>query len=234
MVRIPVVAALLCLPLLTSCATSHSEAPLATNFSTAHQLKLQAASHWNTIAKDVAKQISASLKEMHPLYVNQSSVKTVFDRAFANQLTSALLAEGHTVLKTPAGALSVEVDTQTIRFSADRPRNTYVGLPAVGLPTALAAGVWALRNVQINTIPPVLGAVAVGFDAHTWFSSEFASGGTPQTEIIVTTSISDENQYLAHSTSIYYVADSDSRMYVYEPPIPPFQAQTRNVGVTGQ
>ncbi|MDP2829234.1 MAG: hypothetical protein Q8O37_11590, partial [Sulfuricellaceae bacterium] len=67
--------------------------------------------------------------------------------------------------------------------------------------------------------------------SYAWFQSEFATGDTPQTEIIVTTSVSDASQYLARSTSIYYVADADLRMYVYEPP---FQAQTKNMGVTGQ
>jgi hypothetical protein len=74
-------------------------------------------------------------------------------------------------------------------------------------------------------------AVVAGADAYTWFQSEFATGATPQTEIIVTTSVSDASQYLARSTSIYYVADADSEMYVYTPPI---LTQTKNMGVTGQ
>jgi hypothetical protein len=99
--------------------------------------------------------------------------------------------------------------------------------------TALTTGVWALRDVKA-TVGTVLGAgvaVAAGADAYSWFRSEFATGETPQTEIIVTASISDANQFLARSTSIYYVADADSRMYVYEPPV---QTPTRNMGVTGQ
>lgn len=229
MTRTQLATALICLPLFAGCATPFSEAPLATNFPTSKQPKLQAAAHWNAIAGDVARQISADLKERRPLFVNQSSAKTAFDRAFANQLTSALLAEGHTVLKAPAGALSVDVDTQAVRFSANRPQYDHVGLP-----TALMAGVWALRNVKINTTASVLGAgvvVAAGVDAYTWFKSEFATGETPQTEIIITTSTSNANQYLAHSTNIYYVADADSRMYVYEPP---FRPQTKAMGVTGQ
>ncbi|MCM2288313.1 MAG: hypothetical protein NDI67_04725 [Sulfuritalea sp.] len=223
------VAALLCLPLLAACATPYSEAPLATNFPTSKQQKLQAAAHWNVIAGDVAKQISSGLKEKRPLFVNQSLVKTAFDRAFTNDLISALVAEGYTVMKSPDGALSVDVDTQAVRFSPNRPQYNHTGLA-----TAVTAGVWALRDVSLDTAGQVLGAgvaVAAAADAYSWFRSEFASGQTPQTEIIVTTSVSDARQYLARRTSIYYVADSDSRMYVYEPP---FQAQTKNIGVTGQ
>lgn len=227
MTRTRFVAALLCLPLFTGCATPYSEAPLATNFTTSKQAKLQAAAHWNVIAGDVAQQISVGLKDKRPLFVNQSSVKTAFDRAFTNDLISALVAGGHTVLKSPAGALSVDVDTQVVQFSPNRPQYKHVGLA-----TALMTGVWALRNVNLDTAGKVLGtgvAVAAGVDSYAWFQSEFATGKTPQTEIIVTTSVSDASQYLAHSTSIYYVADADSRMYE-----PPFQAQTKNMGVTGQ
>lgn len=229
MTRIRFVATLLCLPLFAGCATPCSEAPLATNFPTSKQQKLQAAAHWNVIAGDVAKQISAGLKDKRPLFVNQSSIKTAFDRAFTNDLISALVAGGYTVLKSPDGALSVDVDTQAVRFSPNRPQYNHAGVA-----TAVTGGVWALRDVSLNTAGEVLGAavaLAAAADAYSWFRAEFATGETPQTEIIVTISVSDASQYLARSTSIYYVADADSRMYVYEPP---FQAQTKSMGVTGQ
>ena len=225
MTRTRFVAALLCLPLLAACATPYTEAPLATNFPTSKQPKLQAAAHWNVIAGDIAKQISAGLKDKRPLFVNQSAVKTGFDRAFTNDLISALVANGYTVLKSPAGALSVDVDTQVVRFSPNRPQYNHTGLA-----TALTTGVWALHQAHATTGAVLVAGVASA-DAYSWFRSEFATGETPQTEIIVTASISDANQFLARSTSIYYVADADSRMYVYEPPV---QTPTRNMGVTGQ
>jgi uncharacterized lipoprotein YajG len=219
------VAALACLQFVAGCATPYSEAPLATNFPTNRQPKLQAAAHWNVIAGDVAKQISAGLKDKRPLFVDQSSVRTAFDRAFTNDLISALVAGGHTVLKSPTGALNVDVDTQTVRFSPNRPQYNYAGVA-----TALTTGVWALHQAHA-TAGAVLVAGVASADAYSWFRAEFATGETPQTEIIVTTSVSDASQYLARSTSIYYVADTDSRMYVYEPP---FQAQTKTMGVTGK
>lgn len=204
-------AALALTAMVVGCATPYSEVPLATNFPTTKQPKVQAAAHWNTIAGDVASQISSKLAERRPLHVAQPATKTAFDRAFANQLTSALVAGGHTVLKSPGGALTVEVDTQVVSFSPDRPQYRHVGTA-----TALTTGVWALRNVSIDTVGRVLGAgvaVAAGFDTYTWFQSEFASGETPKTEIIVTTSVSDNNQYVSRSTSVYYVADSDKALY---------------------
>ena len=42
------IAAALAAMLATACATPHAPAPLATNFETSKQHKLQAAAHWNT------------------------------------------------------------------------------------------------------------------------------------------------------------------------------------------
>lgn len=212
---------------LSGCATPYSEAPLATNFATTKQQKLQAAAHWNVIASDVAKQIAAGLKNnMPPLFVNQSVAKTAFDRAFSNQLISALVGDGFSVQKAPTGALSVEVDTQVVLFSPDRPQYKYVGVP-----TALMTGVWALHTAEA-TSGAVLYAGVAAADAYSWFRSEFATGETPQSEIIVTISVSDADRYLVRSTNVYYVADTDRRMY--EPPAAPRVVQTKTMGVTGQ
>lgn len=224
--NVSAVAAAICLPLLAGCATPYSEAPLATNFPTTKQQKLQAAAHWNVIAGDVARQIAADLKEKPPLHVNPPTAKTEFNRAFGNLLVSALVAEGFSVQKTPVGAKSVDVDTQAVRFSADRPQYEFVGKP-----TAVMTGLWALRDVKLTTVARVLaagiGAAAV-YDAHAWFRSEFATGETPQTEIIVTTSVSDADRYLTRSTNVYYVADTDSGIYT-----PPRIVNIKEMRVTG-
>lgn len=199
---------------LSGCATPYSEAPLATNFPTNKQQKLQAASHWNVIASDVAKQLLVNLKAksgVSALYVNQGANKTEFDRIFGNQLISALMAEGFTVLKSPSGALSVDVVTQSVQFSANRPQYNYAGVP-----TMLAGGVWALHQASPAAIAT---AAVVGGDAYMWFRSEFSTGATPQNEIVITTSVSDSNQYLARTTSVYYVADSDASLYRAPAPV---------------
>lgn len=193
--------------MLAGCATPYSEAPLATNFPTTKQEKMQAAAHWNVIAKDVAAQITSKLAEKRPLHVAQPAGKSAFERAFSNQLISSLVANGQTVMKHSAGALSVEVDTQVVGFSANRPQYRHTGTA-----TALTAGIWAL-HVGEATAGAVLASAVVAADAYSWFRSEFATGETPKTEIIVTTSVSDGNQYLSRNTSVYYVADFDKALY---------------------
>lgn len=209
--------------LLAGCATPHSEAPLATNFPTSQQQKIQAAAHWQVIATDVARQLSTDLKSRPVLYVNRDRHDSAFDRAFGNQLVSALLEQGFVVQKSPQGAFSVDFETQVVRFSANRPQYRHAGTPS-----ALAAGVWALHKANA-TAGAVLAAGLVGADAYSWFRSEFATGGTPQTEILVTTSVSDANRYLARSTNVYYVADTDGRLYESSP-----ATKVKQIGVTGK
>jgi len=193
--------------LLTGCATPHSEAPLATNFPTTKQQKVQAAAHWNVIAKDVARHISSKHSDKRPLHISQLAGKSAFDRAFSNQLVSSLVESGQTVMKHPVGALSVEVDTQVVSFSSNRPQYRHAGTA-----TALTTGIWAL-HVGEATAGAALYAGIAAADAYAWFRSEFATGETPTTEIIVTTSVSDGSQYISRNTSVYYVADSDKALY---------------------
>lgn len=192
---------------LAGCATPYSEVPLATNFPTTKQEKVQAAAHWNVIAKDVARQITQRLPDQKPLYVVQKEGPTTFERAFSSLLISALVANGHTVTKQPSGASIIETDTQVVSFSANRPQYRNAGTA-----TALAAGIWALHLGEA-TAGAVLSSAIVAGDAYSWFRAEFASGETPQTEIIVTTSVSDGTRYLSRNTSIYYVADTDRELY---------------------
>lgn len=215
-------AALFIAAMLAGCAMPYSEAPLATNFPTTKQEKVQAAAHWDFIAKDVASRITARLPaEKKPLYFVQKSGGSAFDRAFANMLISSLVANGQTVVKQPAGALSIEVDTQVVRFSENRPQYKHAGTAS-----ALTTGLWVLNEVE-PTAAGALTALVFAGDAYAWFRSEFASGETPQTEIIVTTSISDDERYLARSTNVYYTADPDIALYQARPSLPVGKIQVR-------
>jgi hypothetical protein len=213
-------AGLLALAALASgCATPYSDAPLATNFETTKQRKLQTAAHWTTIAQDVAEQLAGKVPQGSALFVSLPQQRTPFERAFAGQLTTSLIGAGYAVLKSPEGALLVEVDTQAVRFTPERPHHRYVGA------SALAGGVWALHEVDVLSAGG-WGLLALGAgDALTWFRSEFATGATPRTEILINTSVSDANRYLARNTSVYYVAEDDhasafNSLYAPPPAIP--------------
>lgn len=219
-------AAALAVLLATACATPYAPAPLATNFETSKQPKLQAAAHWNTIAQDVAAKLSARLPQSAPLFINQQANASPFERAFTNQLITALIDAGHSVMRTPEGALRVGVETQAVPFAADRPQYRHAGKA-----TALGAGLWALYDIveYASNGPAKAALLAVGAaDAYAWFDSEFAGGGTPSMEIIVNTSVTEANRYLARNTSVYYVADADQQLYTG-----PTQVRARNFQVEG-
>lgn len=199
--------------LLGGCATPYAEAPVAANFPTTKQNKLQAGAHWKAIANDLAKTVSAKAGGAQSVYLNPPP-KSAFNQAFHSQLLTALVSQGVNVVKQASAAdMAVDIDTQVVKFSADRPQYTYVGAP-----TALTAGAWALHSVGpvAWSTGQVLGGVtaaAVTGDALSWFRSEFATGATPMNEIFVTVTVSDKNRYLARASNVYYVADSDQGLY---------------------
>lgn len=196
----------------TACSTPYSPTPLATNFATDKQHKLQAAAHWTTIAHDVATRLSSRLPRSAPLFIVPPENPSAFERAFNAQLVTTLVDAGHLVTRVHEGALQVELDTQAVPFAADRKQYRHAGKA-----TALGAGVWVLYDI-VEHAPSGAGQAALlalgAADALAWSESEFAAGATPSMEIIVTASVTSATHYLARNTSVYYVADSDQRLYL--------------------
>lgn len=200
---------------LTSCAKQYNEAPIATNFLSTEQPKLQAASHWNLITQDIAAELlrrlpTTSMTQTR-LYVETNIPSSPFNTAVKNQLITSLVNAGEKVSKTPEYALDVNIDTQVIQFS----RYSYehdLTRQFVGAPTLIASGIWAIAATQPSTAGAVTALVA-GNDTYTWFTSKYATGDVPKTEIIVNVSISNDREYLARSTTVYYVSDTDEDLY---------------------
>lgn len=196
--------------LLTGCA-QFAETPMATNFPNEKQRKMQAASHWHLIAQDAASRLIAQLPARKPLHVRESARPSSFEGAFRQQLIASLLQAGYPVMKSDAhyGTLVVEVSAKPVRFSPDRLQNR-----TSGQLTLLSSGLWVLERIYDKVSPgAAMVSAAAAADATHWLRSEFASGPTPRTELIVTTSISDSERYLAQTTAAYYTSDTDARLY---------------------
>ena len=215
--------------LLAGCASRYTPTPLAANFPTTKQAKLQAAHHWGVIADNIEKHIVAELPKSprRPVYLNEAKDPTPFQRALAAQLTTSLVNDGYVVSRTPAGSLKVDMDVQAVTFTANRPQYRYYGEKAV-----LTGGVWLLSEIEAPALLDVA-AGAGAWDAYDWFNAQFAPGATPRTEIIVTVSVSDQYRYLARNTSAYYVADSDRLLYGIVDPKPEEPKLTRTFQVRG-
>ena len=199
--------------LVAGCAIPYSPVPLATNAATSKQAKLQAAAHWKAISSHIEKELTPALKKSPniPLYIDALQ-PTSFNQAMAGQLITSLVSDGYVVSKTPNAALKVEIDTQVVEFTANRPQYKFAGERS-----ALVGGAWVLTEID-HSVPWLASVAIVGEDAYSWFRSEFSSGATPKTEIIVTISVSDERRYYARYTSVYYVTDNDRQLYEVAPP----------------
>lgn len=194
-----------------------NETPIATNFQTSNQLKLQASQHWLNIADDTGRAVVDLLRQPRTcpvttqpcktIYVKPAEIVTEFSRAFHNQLITTLVKQGLSVSKEPHTDFVVEMDVQPVRFSPNRPQYRYAGVPV-----QLGPGIWGLRDV-VSMSPTDPNATPPSPSALHWFRSEFAVGETPQTEIVVTVSIIDGTRYLSRVQNAYYIADTDRRLY---------------------
>jgi len=199
--------------MLAACATPYSETPLAGNFATTNQNKLQASSHWLLIAKDVAEQIKLGTDKVGaPVYVTPPSQNSKFSHVFYDQVITSLVNQGVIVRRVHDATVQVvDIDTQLVRFSPDREQNRRFTSMA-----ALAAGVSALYGVNwASGTKAAVGGIAAtaGYDWLSWVDQEYAKGKTPSYELIITTSLTKNAQYLARRTDAYYINDSDAPLY---------------------
>jgi len=216
-----------------------NEVPIAANFPTSNQLKLQAAEHWRRVAQESAEALVKGLPRGGLLHLRRScnasgcaprACETTFTRVFHNDFLTALVGLGYQVTEAPAAnALIVDVDAQAVAFAPNRPQYRYAGRAV-----QLGPGLWALGDTS-SLIDPQ-GAEArrtAGWDTN-WFRTEFAAGPTPRNELVVTVSAMTPAQaYVARSTRVYYTADADAGHYFCGGQ-DPARARTWTIPVVGE
>lgn len=190
-----------------------SQLPIPANHPISSQKKARAAHHWDVLADDIAlqTQINAYGKESaikgKPLYIREPREATSFNKAFRNFLITRLVNRGMVVNDHPvAGTIEITYDTQIVRHESNR----YTHIP--GTLTALTAGVWAIHGLAESGMDAVPGALAVSALAD-WGLGHYAGGAT-HTELIVTTSIITDNQYRLRRSSVYYIEEEDTDLFV--------------------
>ncbi len=205
-----------------------NEVPIAANFATNTQLKLQAAEHWRRVADDAAEALAKGLasggkclpgRGCVALYLKRACetsgcspmrCDTVFNRIFHNELLTALVSRGYPVSSVPvAGALVVEVDSQAVAFTANRPQYRYAGQPV-----EIAPGVWALRDAISLVDSDGASSARTDDPDLNWYRARFAGGRTPQNELVISVSaLTPEGTYAARHTGVYYISDADAGHY---------------------
>ena len=178
--------------------------------------KLEAAHHWQVLAKDVAWRINDGLIRFDMLdtplsvkptcgddnHVCGKDETSPFNEAFHDLLVTELVTLGVPV-RPRAGddTLVVGYKVQTVRHDAFR-----LTRPAPGAITALTAAVMVLRNAPA-TVLAIAGGGAVDY------AVQQNIGDRGHYEVIITTSISSANRYLFRASDIYLINDADYLHY---------------------
>ena len=122
----------------------------------------------------------------------------------------------------PEGAVEVKYEAQVVRHKPDEYRP--------GAATELALGILVVRQLAVSGASPTAKAVAAtGLVAGADLLG--ASGrlhSATNTEVIITTSLIDNNRFLMRKTDVYYVEDAECVMFEA-----PFRPLTKNMEVTG-
>jgi len=204
---VPRIVLFLALLLSAGCA---SRVPVAINHPLTTQKKAKAAHHWDVLADDIASQTQAatrapdSLLHDRPLYI-QPRGNSAFDTAFRNFLITRLVNRGLSVTSDPQEGVAVAYEIQLLRHDSSR----YTHLP--GTLSSLATGIWVIRGIvgsAAAAAPTTLGLAGLADYA----LGQYAGGAT-HIELIVTTSIMNESQYLLRKSDIYYIEDEDTDLF---------------------
>lgn len=215
------------LTLLAGCASRYADAPQPTRFETSKQKKLQAAQHWQIIADNFAAQLTSDLRGKgvtQALHIPAGKDDYAFVEGFRELLTTALLAQGWDIRTSPRNALTVDIRYSIYKFQPDRLKNVYFH----GEATALVAGLWAVSGIVDGGMSAGAKAlsVAVLADAAGWIvqdapdgpeKAQYAGGPVPQSEILVTASVTDGDRIVARRSNIYFAADEDKALYWHKP-----------------
>lgn len=183
------------------------------------QQKMQAAHHWEVLANDVAQQINKELIDRDylttPVYVRHScglpdacgkGETFAFDEGFNDLLVSELVRFGvPTQATNDEETLVVDYKVQVLYHSAGRFQN-----PQPGVLTALTMGIVVFRNAPGEILALATAGAVDSALTHATFSGHY--------EVIITTSIVDDNRYIMRSSNIYYINDADFWHYQHSAP----------------
>ncbi|WP_346799301.1 hypothetical protein R5M92_07655 [Halomonas sp. Bachu 37] len=197
-----------------------SQAPIAVTYPYTEQQRMQAAHHWDVLARHEANGILRNERvRFLNLYFPDGSEEIngytyrgsggEFKRGFRSLLTSELVSRGAVLTTQPrVNGAQIHVDVEVVEH-----RDRGFIRPPVGAFTALAGGV-AVATLPINNwTEPALGLIPAAMVAD-GISGSWTNTGNE--EIIVTTQIVDDERILYSSSNIYYTNSGDRRHYAPE------------------
>lgn len=201
-----------------------SPVPVANNFPISYQKVARTAHHWDVIADDVVAQTTAAIEatpvlQKRGVFVPRPETGTAFNVAFRDFLINHMVARGLPVsvckstsssgtgFATEGPDVLVQYEARIIGHGSRMPKYT------PGLLTALAAGVSVIHNVSDNLSNSNQVAAGIGLAALADVGAGHIASAT-RTELIVTTTITQNNRYVMRKSDIYYVPDADAQLFI--------------------
>lgn len=206
---------------LASCATT--PVPVASNFPASVQKVARTAQHWDVVANSVVEQTllainSDPMLQKRSIYLQRPSSLNAFNLSFHDFLINHMVGNGASVnVCKPAQSTGAgfEMDGKPVDVTFDARVIQHNGIAnyRAGKWVALGTGVAALLNTNPDWGHSEIWAAGIGLGVLT----ELARNAWPNstnTELIVTTTISDNNRYIFRRSDIYYIADADAGLYL--------------------
>ncbi|THB63450.1 MAG: hypothetical protein D6E12_17000 [Desulfovibrio sp.] len=194
---------------LLGAAGCNSQIPQPVTYPVTTQHKMQAAEHWNILAEETAERVVKAVGDRDDLQGRAIHIdlpnRSAFAVAFHDLLTSHLVSR--------AMQISVEQeDSLVLTYHVSRVTHHWrFNRPPPGLLTSIGVGITVLHELEkvgetwsyvALSAAGLIADVAVGH--YTWPSD---------TEIIITVELTENNRYVLHTSSIYYINDPDVAHY---------------------
>lgn len=198
-----------------------SPAPVPVNFALTHQKVARTAHHWDVVADDVVSETLRAITEKPQLqgrgvYISHTK-NTAFNVAFREFMITHMVNQGADVsvcksdMRTGRGGFTPEAPDVEVNYDIQFVKHGGQ-LPKYQPPrwTVLAAGVAVARDAFLagDETTATIGGIAFG----EWWAGHYAN--PPQAEIIVTTTIAENNRFVSRKSDIYYVPEADSKLFV--------------------
>ena len=152
--------------------------------------------------------INPSNIEIPPIYL-QSNDLSEFGKSFRSYLITEITKLGYPIAQSPEGAVKARWSVNKVYHNADAINPPWPG-EATGL-SLIGYGIYKLAENNSSAFPAILaGAVAVDLLNST---GGFFPGKVPNTEIVLTFTVSKNEKILSRQTQAYYVNAEDFNHY---------------------
>lgn len=189
---------------------SHPAAPMPENvsFEDETQKQIQSSRQWQIVAEDMAEQLAQTIQQNNwtksTLHVFPQSKPTTFTRAFNDFLITSLVNKGVKVTTVKTASRVFNYKIQLVEYNSFRSTMLSENYKF----SSLAAGVVVARNIgEVLGVDGTLLAGGVALDAA---DLNFA----PNLEVIITSSIVENNVFVLRTTDIYYANRADKHLYI--------------------